>query len=163
MPLKPTVSLQEGVQKSFGGGDESLARRRAAAEMVATNAQEKAEGPGALIAGIAPTILNLAGEGIGGALGGPAGAKAGGAIGSGVGQVIQSLDTSAAEQQKAEQDLENIRAEEEGRQAQQIKAKESSTKKAGAALGSILGNKDVQEKLGSLGNNILGGLSIGGM
>ena len=50
-------------------------------------------------------------------------------------------------------------SEEEGRPAQQIKAKKSSTKQVGETIGSLLGNKDVQSSLGSLGDI----LSVGGM
>lgn len=160
MPVSP-VSTQQGVGQAFGGGQESLARRKAAAELVATNAQEKAEGLGSLIAGVAPTILGLAGKAIGTTVGGPVGTAAGGAIGEGLGSVISSLDTSAAERQQAEQELENIQAQEEGRAPRQIQARASQTKAASGAIGGLVGKlagKD-GENLGNLGDI----LSIGGM
>lgn len=159
MPVSP-VSTQQGVGKAFGGGDESLARRKAAAEMVALNAKEKSEGLGALIAGAAPTVLGLAGKAVGGVFGGPAGAAAGGAVGEGLGSIVGAADTSASEQQQAEQDLENIRAEEEGRAPQQVKAKASSAKAAGAAAAPLVGQLADKAKDFSIGD--LFGMGLGG-
>lgn len=136
---KPEVSTMQGVGQAFGGGEESLARRKAAAEMVALNAKEKASGGGAIIAGLAPTVLSLAGKAAGTILGGPAGAAAGSAIGEGLGETISSLDTSESEQQQAEQELENIKAAQEGRQPIQVQAKTSSGKALGKKLASGIG------------------------
>ena len=160
MPVSP-VSTQQGVGQAFGGGQESLARRKAAAGLIATNAQEKSEGLGSLIAGVAPTILSLAGKAVGTAVGGPAGTAVGGAIGEGLGSVIQSMDTSDAERQQAEQEVENIQAQQEGRAPRQIQAKKSQTKAAGSAIGGLVGKLSGKEgeALGSLGDI----LSIGGM
>lgn len=136
---RPEVSTSQGVGQSIGGGEDTLARRKAAAEMVALNAQEKASGAGAIIAGIAPTVLGLAGKAVGTIFGGPVGAAAGGAIGEGLGQVVGSLDTSESEQQQAEQELENIKAAQEGRQPTQVQAKTSSGKALGKKLASGIG------------------------
>lgn len=164
MPASPIVQTRQGVGQAFGGGQESLARRKAAAEMVATNALEKQEGGGALIAGLAPALLSTAGSVVGGVFGGPAGAKAGSAVGGGIGEAIGSLDTSEQEAQQAEQELENIRAEEEGRAPQQIKAKKSGTKQAASMIGSLgkklAGNMDGEEGGGI--SDFLSSINLGG-
>lgn len=157
MPASAVVQTQQGVGKAFGGGDESLARRKAAAQMVETNAIEKQEGAGALIAGLAPSLLSTAGSVVGGVFGGPMGAKAGGAVGEGIGQAIGSLDTSEQEAQQAEQELENIRAEEEGRAPQKVKAKASSTKQIASKLGSL--GSGLAGSMGEDGGSISGLLS----
>jgi hypothetical protein len=136
---KPIAQIQAGVAEEIGGGDESLARRRAAAELVATAAKDKSEGLGAMIAGALPSVLSAAGTAGGTMLAGPAGGAAGGAIGTGVGKLLSSVDTSQQELQSAEQDLENIKAAQEGRAARQVQSKQSQAAMLGQGLGGILG------------------------
>ena len=152
MPASP-VSTQQGVRAAFGGGDESLARRKAAAAMVANNAQEKSEGLGALIAGVAPALLSTAGSVVGNIVAPGVGGQVGSAIGGGIGEAIGGLDTSEQELQAARQEEENIKAEEEGRAPKKIGMQQSSTKQTAGMIG----------KLGSsLGGDLLGSINLGG-
>lgn len=156
MPSGPIVSTQQGIKKEIGGGDESLARRIAAAELAETGAKQQANSLGALIAGVAPTVLGAAGTAVGTAFGGPVGGAAGGAIGGGIGKGISAMDKSSENLQEATQNLENLRAEKEGRAARQTNA-QATTEQAGSAIGSVF-SPLVQKGVGSL----ISKLSIGG-